>query len=386
MPALLQALARITAEKRDTSRDARMAILDATRGSRLAAGARQNAPAVPDRISIRRSRARAAAMSARPGRKRPRRRAAAARRPPVSLARSTRCATARLRFVMAGRGPFELRLLVDEAPVTALRVATRAREGYYNGLTFHRVAPNFVIQGGSPGANEYMRRWPVHARRGRPARRIAAGPSAFRPAAATPATRRSSSISSILPRLDHTYTVFAEVVSGMDVVDAIIEGDVIERVEVVPASRLTRGHDFISRRIADDISSRLPSDLTVNATTRSARRAAASAASRSIDLTESNPTRVGLRVSGRLLTPLASPEALVYDPQPLGLAAAREAVAEEFARRGHAVAPERIALTASTSEAYALLFKLLCDAGDNGARATAELSALRTSHPCSSRS
>ena len=39
------------------------------------------------------------------------------------------------------------------------------------------------------------------------------------------------------PRLDHIYTVFAEVVSGMDVVDAILEGDVIERVEVVPASR-----------------------------------------------------------------------------------------------------------------------------------------------------
>ena len=111
-------------------------------------------------------------------------------------------------------------------------------------------------------------------------------------------------------------------------------------------------------------SSRLPSDLTVNATTRTLdalRRRGIEVD----DLTESNPTRVGFHYPADLLQPLASPEALVYAPQPLGLTTARTAVAEDFVRRGYAVAPERIALTASTSEAYALLFKLLCDAGDN---------------------
>lgn len=110
-------------------------------------------------------------------------------------------------------------------------------------------------------------------------------------------------------------------------------------------------------------SSRLPSDLTVNATTRAldalARRGIAVD-----DLTESNPTRVGLHYPQDLLAPLASPAALAYAPQPLGLPSARETVAADFARRGSAVAASRIALTASTSEAYALLFKLLCDAGD----------------------
>ena len=53
-----------------------------------------------------------------------------------------------------------------------------------------------------------------------------------------------------------------------------------------------------------------------------------------------------------------------YEPSPLGLPEAREAVARDYARRGIAVPPERIVLTASTSEAYSLLFKLLCDAGD----------------------
>jgi alanine-synthesizing transaminase len=83
-----------------------------------------------------------------------------------------------------------------------------------------------------------------------------------------------------------------------------------------------------------------------------------------LDLTESNPTRVGLDYPDDLLAPLSSPSGLTYDPQPLGMVAAREAVAHDFNRRGIVINPDRIALTASTSEAYSLLFKLLCDAGD----------------------
>jgi aspartate/methionine/tyrosine aminotransferase len=82
------------------------------------------------------------------------------------------------------------------------------------------------------------------------------------------------------------------------------------------------------------------------------------------DLTESNPTRAGLQYPEQILQALADSRALVYDPHPLGLLPAREAVAREFLRRGLAVAPDRIGLTASTSEAYGFLFKLLCDAGE----------------------
>jgi aspartate/methionine/tyrosine aminotransferase len=110
-------------------------------------------------------------------------------------------------------------------------------------------------------------------------------------------------------------------------------------------------------------STRIPSDLSPNATTRTlaAMRRRGLAV---IDLTESNPTRVGLQYPADLLAPLASPDALVYDPQPLGLWSARAAVASDFERRRLPVPADRIALTASTSEAYALLFKLLCDPGD----------------------
>jgi alanine-synthesizing transaminase len=83
-----------------------------------------------------------------------------------------------------------------------------------------------------------------------------------------------------------------------------------------------------------------------------------------LDLTETNPTRTGLLPAADVVSLLADAAALRYEPVPLGLPEAREAVARDFQRRGVAVPPERILLTASTSEAYALLFKLLCDPGD----------------------
>lgn len=83
-----------------------------------------------------------------------------------------------------------------------------------------------------------------------------------------------------------------------------------------------------------------------------------------LDLTESNPTRAGIDYPGDLLTPLADPAGLVYEPAPLGLPEARAAVANDFRRRGLTVDPERVLLTASTSEAYAFLFKLLLDPGE----------------------
>jgi alanine-synthesizing transaminase len=83
-----------------------------------------------------------------------------------------------------------------------------------------------------------------------------------------------------------------------------------------------------------------------------------------LDLTETNPTRVGLPHPPQILSPLADPTGLVYEPAPRGMLSARRAVAADYARRGVPVGADRILLTASTSEAYAFLFKVLCDAGD----------------------
>ncbi len=86
---------------------------------------------------------------------------------------------------------------------------------------------------------------------------------------------------------------------------------------------------------------------------------------RVLDLTVSNPTIVGLPARGEVLAAAIShPSVGSYDPSPLGPAEAREAVAREYGRLGASVPPGRIVLTASSSESYALLFKLLADPGD----------------------
>lgn len=110
-------------------------------------------------------------------------------------------------------------------------------------------------------------------------------------------------------------------------------------------------------------SSRFHWDLRPNRLTQllTARRAAGA---RVLDLTESNPTHAGISYPTSTIDALADARAVTYEPAPAGVYAAREAVSGYYAARGQAVAPERILLTASTSEGYAYLFKLLTDPGD----------------------
>jgi alanine-synthesizing transaminase len=84
-----------------------------------------------------------------------------------------------------------------------------------------------------------------------------------------------------------------------------------------------------------------------------------------LDLTVSNPTSCGLSYDdATLLAPLSAPSASRYEPDPLGMKSAREAVSSYYRDAGALVSPDRICLTTSTSEAYSFLFRLLCDPGD----------------------
>lgn len=110
-------------------------------------------------------------------------------------------------------------------------------------------------------------------------------------------------------------------------------------------------------------SGRLPPHHDLNALTRAV-EAMRAAGAPIVDLTESNPTRVGLPYPSNLLDALSHPAALTYQPHPRGLLTARKAIADDHRRRGVRVDPEHVVLTASTSEAYTWLFKLLCNPGD----------------------
>ncbi len=84
-----------------------------------------------------------------------------------------------------------------------------------------------------------------------------------------------------------------------------------------------------------------------------------------LDLTLSNPTRAGFEYpNAEIVAALSRERLLTYDPQPRGLLEARDAVAVWYGMRAIVADPSRILLTASTSEAYAYLFKLLADPGD----------------------
>jgi cyclophilin family peptidyl-prolyl cis-trans isomerase/HEAT repeat protein len=234
-PALIAAFKRLTAEGRDTSRDPRIAILVRLREL----GRREHAPALQSCLTDF-DRAVAAECAATQQAWTGARKLPTPQLPtPKPAASRTRAASGaaavdvmRARVTMKGGGTFDLRLLPEDAPATVARVVRLARQGYYNGLTFHRVVPNFVIQGGSPRANEYVGDGPF-MRDELGLRTHARGTLGI-------STRgRDTGDAQIFvnlvdnPRLDHNFTVFADVTDGMDVVDGILEGDVIERIDIL---------------------------------------------------------------------------------------------------------------------------------------------------------
>jgi alanine-synthesizing transaminase len=116
--------------------------------------------------------------------------------------------------------------------------------------------------------------------------------------------------------------------------------------------------------IVDVFSTRCPHDLEPNRLSRAFDEARKSGRP-ILDLTQSNPTRAHLSYPDDLMRGLSHPSALIYEPAPFGTLEARRAVASDYARRGLTVPVEHVVLTASSSESYSQLFKLLADPGDD---------------------
>jgi cyclophilin family peptidyl-prolyl cis-trans isomerase/HEAT repeat protein len=228
VPAMFDALERITAERRETSRDARRALIRqiGSLGGRSQAVAltpylRDFDPAIADEAAlILRSWTRREYAPS------PRR---LARLPLPTFGELAELAEQTAVLEMRGGGQIELTLFPFEAPTNVARFVRLARGGYFDGLTFHRVSRNFVIQGGSPGANEFVGDGPF-------TRDELTLRSNLRGTVGISTRGRDTGDGQIFinlvdnTRLDHNYTIIAEVVNGMDVVDSVIEGAVIARI------------------------------------------------------------------------------------------------------------------------------------------------------------
>ncbi|MEK6301981.1 MAG: peptidylprolyl isomerase [Acidobacteriota bacterium] len=130
------------------------------------------------------------------------------------------------------KGDIRIELYAEDAPMTVDNFIQLSRSGFYNGLTFMRVVPNFVIQGGDPrgdmeGGPGYQIRCEINLKQ--------YGTGAVGMALSGKDTGGSQFFitHSPQPHLDGGYTVFGQVVEGMDVVNRIARGDRIERVEII---------------------------------------------------------------------------------------------------------------------------------------------------------
>ena len=131
-----------------------------------------------------------------------------------------------------GGGRFDVRLRGDVAPMMAARILALVRERYYDGLTWHRVEHDFVIQGGSPGANEYVG-LPQFLRDELGSVTHARGTLGMSTRGHDTGDAQWFVNLRDNARLDRDYTVWGEIIAGMDVVDGVLEGDRIQRIRVL---------------------------------------------------------------------------------------------------------------------------------------------------------
>ncbi len=229
LAALVSALERVTAERKETSRDTRLALIERIR----AAGGREQY-SVFERLlhdfDPRIAAAAASACSDLAGKVIPPEPRLLPRAPGPSQADITRRISARIE-IDSGRS-FDILLDQALAPLAASRFARLAEAHYYDGLTFHRVAPNFVAQGGSPGANEYAgepRFW-----------RDELGGANVRGTVGISTRGRDTGDGQFYinlvdnPPLDFEYSIFGRVrAEDLPVVDTIVEGSKILRINFV---------------------------------------------------------------------------------------------------------------------------------------------------------
>jgi cyclophilin family peptidyl-prolyl cis-trans isomerase len=139
------------------------------------------------------------------------------------------------RITLDSGSTIDIAFYPEDAPKTVENFVTLAKKGFYDGLKFHRVVPDFVVQGGCPKGDGT----------GGPGYTIPAEFSARKHVRGTVAMARSQHPDSAgsqfyitygaTPHLDRNYTVFGQVTSGMEHIDRIKQGDRMKTVEILEA-------------------------------------------------------------------------------------------------------------------------------------------------------
>jgi peptidyl-prolyl cis-trans isomerase B (cyclophilin B) len=139
--------------------------------------------------------------------------------------------------IQTSKGVIECTLYASKTPITVANFLNLAQRGYYDGLTFHRVIPNFMVQGGDPTGTG----------RGGPGYRFGdefhpslkhTSPGILSMANAGPGTNGSQFFitHTATPWLDRKHSVFGSVSNGQSVVDAIRQGDRIQKITIVDST------------------------------------------------------------------------------------------------------------------------------------------------------
>ena len=130
------------------------------------------------------------------------------------------------------RGPIKVELFADKAPLTVANFVNLAKRGFYDGLSFHRVIADFMIQGGCPEGSG--RGGPGYRFEDETNNGVRHERGVLSMANAGPNTNGSQFFITHVPTpwLDGKHTVFGKVTEGLDVVDAVKQGDLITKVTI----------------------------------------------------------------------------------------------------------------------------------------------------------
>ncbi|WP_102275469.1 peptidylprolyl isomerase [Cytobacillus massiliigabonensis] len=139
-------------------------------------------------------------------------------------------------ILMQGGEKIEFELYPDAAPGTVANFEKLANEGFYNGLTFHRVIPGFVSQGGCPqGTGTGGPGYTINCETEGNPHKHEVGSLSMAHAGRNTGGSQFFIVHEPQPHLNGVHTVFGKVTSGMDTVKAMTNGDVMEKVEVTEA-------------------------------------------------------------------------------------------------------------------------------------------------------